>query len=121
MCPNGFEEPHDKGYSARAAFGRALTQREYEILVEYAKHGNYKQVGHCLGISEQTTKNHLAAVRDKLGVHTTVQAYQVIGWLKVPGMGTGGDISFFQSIRSHAASLSKTEKKQVIELMVEIL
>ncbi len=53
---------------------RDLTPREHEILYHVARGLPAKTIGHKLGISEQTIKNHLCSVRDKLDVQTTMAA-----------------------------------------------
>jgi DNA-binding NarL/FixJ family response regulator len=51
-----------------------LTPREYEILRLQAEGLAYKQIAAKLNVSEHTVNNHLYAVRQKLGVHTAIEA-----------------------------------------------
>lgn len=62
----------------------ALTQRQTEVLREIAVHGHFKEAAVCLGISEQTVKNHATQAYDRLGVHGILDALTTLGWLRVP-------------------------------------
>lgn len=44
----------------------------------------YREIGHQLGISEQTVKRTMTDVHVKLGVPTTIDCFRVLGWLTVP-------------------------------------
>jgi DNA-binding CsgD family transcriptional regulator len=56
--------------------GRALppTTRQLEVLREYVEHGSYEAAANALGLSPQTVRHHLAALRQRLAVHTNIQA-----------------------------------------------
>ena len=58
-----------------------LTDRERETLLEAARGATTKEVAHSLGLSLQTTKNHLSATYRKLGVEGLVEAIWVL-WLE---------------------------------------
>jgi len=51
-----------------------LTPRELEILRLEATGFLYKEIADKLGLSEHTVNNHLYAIRQKLGVHTAIEA-----------------------------------------------
>jgi len=52
----------------------ALTGREVEVLEYVAKGMTSKQIGHVLFISENTVKNHVRNILDKLGLHSRNEA-----------------------------------------------
>ena len=52
----------------------ALTGREVEVLRHVARGMTSKQVGHVLFISENTVKNHVRNILDKLGLHSRNEA-----------------------------------------------
>lgn len=58
----------------RPPSSRELTPREKEVLYCCSRGQTYKQIAHKLGLSEQTIKNYLSAIRDKLDVQTTMAA-----------------------------------------------
>jgi DNA-binding CsgD family transcriptional regulator len=64
------------------ALGRPLepTGRQMSSLRAYVTHGSLTEASEALGVSERTLKNHLAALRARLGVHTNAQAVYVL-WL----------------------------------------
>lgn len=52
----------------------ALTGREIEVLEHVAKGLTSKEIGHVLFISENTVKNHVRNILDKLGLHSRNEA-----------------------------------------------
>ena len=52
----------------------ALTGREIEVLQHVAKGLTSKEIGHVLFISENTVKNHVRNILDKLGLHSRNEA-----------------------------------------------
>ncbi|MDP2622249.1 MAG: response regulator transcription factor [Actinomycetota bacterium] len=52
----------------------ALTGREIEVLRHVAKGMTSKDIGHVLFISENTVKNHVRNILDKLGLHSRNEA-----------------------------------------------
>ena len=52
----------------------ALTGREVEVLGHVASGMTSKQIGHVLFISENTVKNHVRNILDKLGLHSRNEA-----------------------------------------------
>jgi len=52
----------------------ALTGREIEVLQHVAKGSTSKEIGHVLFISENTVKNHVRNILDKLGLHSRNEA-----------------------------------------------
>ena len=61
----------------------SLTPRELEWLRAVATGANENEVGRMLGVHPQTAKNRGQGVRRKLGVHSTIEAFAAIGWLRV--------------------------------------
>ena len=51
-----------------------------QALRAYVVHGTLLDAADALDLSERTLKNHLAALRSRLGVHTNAQAVYVL-WL----------------------------------------
>jgi two-component system NarL family response regulator len=51
-----------------------LTPREHEVLELIVKGRSNKEIGSDLGVAENTVKNHVKVVLEKLGVHDRVQA-----------------------------------------------
>ena len=49
-----------------------VSARELEVIEAVAEGLENKQIAARLGISEQTVKNHLARIMEKLGVHSRV-------------------------------------------------
>jgi DNA-binding NarL/FixJ family response regulator len=50
-----------------------LTPREYEVIAAIVEGASNKDIGRELGLSEQTVKNHLSNIFDKLGVSTRLE------------------------------------------------
>ena len=63
-----------RGQNAAAADGPVLTAREAEVLDLVAEEMTSGQIGEALGISENTVKNHVRNIFDKLGVHSRQEA-----------------------------------------------
>lgn len=74
----GGPRPDLHAITGTAQPGDQLTQRETEVLAEYAFHGSYKDTGACLGIAEQTARNHGFAVLVKVDVGSMIQALVII-------------------------------------------
>jgi DNA-binding CsgD family transcriptional regulator len=55
-----------------------VTDREIEVLVAYCTAQGTKAAAKSLGISPHTVRNHLAVLRDKLGVSTTAAAVFIL-------------------------------------------
>ncbi len=58
----------------------APTARQLQALRAYLNHGSQLHAASALDMSERTLKNHLAALRARLDVHTNAQAVYVL-WL----------------------------------------
>lgn len=58
-----------------------LTRRQTEVLAAYARHGNRREAGDELGISEETVRANLGNAYEALGVHDGISAFRVLGWL----------------------------------------
>ncbi len=68
--------------------GDSISPREQQILAEYAMHGSYKDAAACLGIHEQTAKNHGHGILVKTGAVSMTHALWVMGWTTFPpGLG----------------------------------
>lgn len=73
------DESHDGVFSP-------LTPREIEILDCVAQGNSNKEIGHLLGISDQTVKNHITSILRKLAVNDRTQAVIFAlrhGWIKL--------------------------------------
>lgn len=53
-------------------------------LAVYVQAGSVKETAARMGLAEQTVKNHLGAVYQRLGVGGALEAAQALGWVKVP-------------------------------------
>jgi DNA-binding NarL/FixJ family response regulator len=51
----------------------ALTPRQIEILCALLEGGSNREIAHRLGVREQTVKNQLSVMYEKLGVHNRLQ------------------------------------------------
>ena len=63
-----------------------LTQREIEVLIQVAKGQLNKEIGTTLGIKEDTIRNHLTHIFDKLGVNDRTSAVVMAlrnGWINM--------------------------------------
>jgi two-component system, NarL family, response regulator DesR len=61
-----------------------LTAREREVLAEARRYGTVAELAAALHLSAGTTRNHLSAIMQKLGVHSRIEAIRVAedrGWL----------------------------------------
>ena len=54
--------------------GSALTKREHEVLVLLAQGVDVRHMAEALGVREQTVRNYLRSLYDKLGVHSQLEA-----------------------------------------------
>ncbi|MEO1230035.1 MAG: response regulator transcription factor [Myxococcota bacterium] len=54
--------------------GVGLSERELEILRELSRGASNKQIGHRLGVTEGTVKNHVSRVLEKLGAGSRTEA-----------------------------------------------
>ena len=79
MRPPATAHPRVVGQTAAS-----LTPRELDWLRAVATGANEREVGHLLGVHPQTAKNIGTKVRAKLDVHTTIEAFVAVGWLRVP-------------------------------------
>ena len=61
-----------------------LTPRQIEILRLRAQGRLAKEVAGELGLSEVTVKNHATRAYERLNVETAIEAFLVLGWLRVP-------------------------------------
>jgi len=82
-----------------------LTPRQTEILKQIAKGHPNKWIARTLGISEQTVKNHVASIMDKLDANGRTHAVVLAmlnGWLNIE------DVSEIRSEQELAPSLVKS-------------
>ena len=68
-------------------FGR-LTPRQREVIIRKAEGKTYGQVAYELGVTEQTVKNHLRTVYDKVGVSDRLELvlYAIHQHLELPSV-----------------------------------
>lgn len=79
--PGGCEQERDTASNAdarRPEWLDELSPREREILGFLGKGYYNKQIADELEISEQTVKNHLSVIYRKLGIHSRLQALQLL-------------------------------------------
>lgn len=57
-----------------------LSPREVEVLSHVAQGETDKTIGQALGIAEQTTKNHMAAILAKMGANN--RAHAAVMWTR---------------------------------------
>ncbi|GAC1435461.1 MAG: hypothetical protein NVSMB65_09440 [Chloroflexota bacterium] len=60
--------------------GRPLTQRETQVIDRLTEGDTYQDVARHLGIAVETTRNHVTAIRAKLGARNTTHA--CVLWIK---------------------------------------
>lgn len=78
ILEHAYEEGYKKNSIERDKFLKTLSCREREILDLIAKGYNNKEIALELSIAEQTVKNHVSIIYDKLGVRDRVQAVQYV-------------------------------------------
>ncbi|MBA7678756.1 hypothetical protein ES703_87034 [subsurface metagenome] len=82
-----------------------LSPRQTEILNQIAKGQPNKRIARTLGISEQTVKNHVTSIMDKLDANDRTHAVVLAmlnGWLNIQ------DVSEVRSEEELAPSLAKS-------------
>ncbi|GAJ07248.1 unnamed protein product, partial [marine sediment metagenome] len=82
-----------------------LSPRQTEILNQIAKGQPNKRIARTLGISEQTVKNHVTSIMDKLDANDRTHAVVLAmlnGWLNIE------DVSEVRSEEELAPSLAKS-------------
>ena len=65
-------------------YGMKPTPGQLLVLREIAKGDGYKKAGSRLGVSEQTVKNHAADAYKRIGASSAIEAFAMLGWLRVP-------------------------------------
>lgn len=74
--------------------GTELTARDLAIVAEYLIHGSYADVSACLGIAEQTCKNHGARAMTRTGAVSISNVAYLLGWVTLPtGLGHAGAVA----------------------------
>ncbi len=73
----------DTETSDRGSTASPLTHREMQILRLRASGMTNGRIGHLLGLSEQTIKNHQVRIYAKLGVDNLLAAMWKQGWVKL--------------------------------------
>lgn len=76
--------PVERAWPATAHLGEELTPRQMQLIAEYAVHGSYKDAAACVGIAEQTMKNHVATAFARTGAVSVGHLPFVLGWLSIP-------------------------------------
>ena len=61
-----------------------ITEHEWEVMRQYALWGRQKEVAAYMGLSLQTVKNTLTTVYAKLGAESSIEAFRLLGWLRIP-------------------------------------
>jgi two-component system NarL family response regulator len=69
-----FAELSRSGATPRADSGPTLTKRELEVLSQVAEGGSNREIAQVLGISENTVKNHVRNILEKLHLHSRMEA-----------------------------------------------
>lgn len=64
--------------------GRPLSERELQVLIACGSGRPQKEVAGDLGITDQTVKNIASNAYQKLGARSLIEAYRVLGWLRLP-------------------------------------
>lgn len=67
------------------------------MLAVYARVSDQGEVALALSVSVQTVKNHLSASYRKLGAHSQIEAFRLLGWLVPP------DLADAQAVRRVSA------------------
>ena len=69
---------------------RLLTALQQEIVAALLEGASNREIAHRLGVSEQTVKNHLSAIYDRLGIQNQVQLvmWKMAGQMHGPATGT---------------------------------
>ena len=60
------------------------TQRQMEVLRLLAQGLTDDEVARALGLSRQSVKNHKTELFRRMKVHSKVEAFIVMGWLRLP-------------------------------------
>jgi len=63
----------ERGPSGEAPPASRLTPREFQVIAAIVEGATNKEIGSEFGLSEQTVKNHLSNIFDKLGVSTRLE------------------------------------------------
>lgn len=72
MFPSHVMQKMARGEFLQGAFDK-LSQRELEIVTYVARGMSNRAIGETLGLSENTVRNHLRSILDKLGLNNRVQ------------------------------------------------
>lgn len=72
------------GRSDRPDTGSPLLPRQFEALRTYAESGDQRRAAQRMGIAYETHKNYMTAAYERLGVHSAIDAFRVMGWLRIP-------------------------------------
>jgi DNA-binding NarL/FixJ family response regulator len=72
MLPSHIMQKMARGELAQGAFDK-LSQREMEIVTYVARGMSNRAIGDSLGLSENTVRNHLRSILEKLGLDNRVQ------------------------------------------------
>jgi DNA-binding NarL/FixJ family response regulator len=72
MLPSHIIQKMARGELGQGAFDK-LSQREMEIVTYVARGMSNRAIGDALGLSENTVRNHLRSILEKLGLDNRVQ------------------------------------------------
>lgn len=64
-----------------------LTPKQERVVEAYVREGSMKGAAASLGITLQTTKNHLSAIYQRLDTTGILQTLFALGWISPPGTG----------------------------------
>jgi DNA-binding CsgD family transcriptional regulator len=65
------------------AVGR-LSPRETEVMLHLASGKGHGECAHLMGIRVSSVRTHLRLARLKLGVSSTIEAMNALGWVDIP-------------------------------------
>ena len=81
--------------------GADIGPQTVRAMAEFIHHGEARAAADCMGVAEQTLKNHLTTARLRTGAISTAQAVYAVGWTAIP---PGVMPREHQRIRSEVAS-----------------
>ncbi len=61
-----------------------LTDREIDVLVDYARTASIKETARNLGITVSTVKQHMQSARRRYDAVSTMELFARLGWVRVP-------------------------------------
>ncbi len=101
--PQGEETvaPHEVPQKPTFIPEERLTPRQRDSLAAYAKFGSQSEAAASIGLNLSTYKNHLSNAYERLGgFGGAVEAFRILGWLRVPSESSGAAIADLQQINA---------------------